>query len=237
MSKLYIYLLCEKQNKIELIKEEIKKSKIGEVFFEIGNDLTSLKSIEKKYQLVIIDIDDIGMPSEDDRLSSAMRNTYFIYLSKSMTHLLESIGYNTLGYILYHDLSILSSKINLYLKTVTTISDCYFKTEEAIQLFKFKEIVYFELNDRKITMNTLVKNYRLVNYNLKDIMHILDKRFILINRSTIINKDYIHKVNYDHSIEIRYEKNRIQLNVSNDIIGKLSLNKKRGVLHKKKHIE
>ena len=62
----------------------------------------------------------------------------------------------------------------------------------------YKSIIYIERSTilRKLIIHTKYKEYK-CNLSLRDILKILDKRFIRVSRSTIVNKDYICEINWN----------------------------------------
>ena len=62
----------------------------------------------------------------------------------------------------------------------------------------YKSIVYIKRDTklRKLIIRTKHNEY-MCNISLKDVIHLLDKRFIRVSRSIIINKDYIYEINWN----------------------------------------
>lgn len=74
---------------------------------------------------------------------------------------------------------------------------CYPYQGSIFQIY-YKSIKYItrDTKTRKLIIYTDNKIYK-CNKSIKDILKILDKRFIRISKSTIVNKDYINEINWN----------------------------------------
>ena len=74
---------------------------------------------------------------------------------------------------------------------------CYNYHGSKFQIY-FKSIKYItrDTKERKLIIYTDNKTY-MCNKSIKDIIKLLDKRFIRISKSTIINNDYINEINWN----------------------------------------
>jgi len=71
-----------------------------------------------------------------------------------------------------------------------------YKYKSCLYKIYYKSIIYLEVKERKLIINTNCKNYE-SNKTLKEMLNTLDLRFIRVSKSLIVNKDYINELNWN----------------------------------------
>lgn len=223
-----IMILCSKKDLVETIKKEIRKCIYCNLYIHHESKKENIQKERMKYLFLIIDIDEYGSISDQFKSQEKWRNTYYIYVSQNLQSCYEAIGYNVLGYLTYDQLDSFNQQFKRYLAMIMQTFDCYFKTEDGIEAYRYNEILYFEMKNRHLTMQTIYGQEYLINYRLADILKITDYRFLRINRSVILNLDYVSKITYDHIAELTFQQiqRRFKMSVQ------LHLDKKTGTLNK-----
>lgn len=226
MVKFFFHI--QKNSIYDSLEKKLRENIRGEVFISKASlfHYRMNQTLSDYCNLVIVDIDEYEILPERLRMSEDWKDTYFIYLSKDSEKSMEAYGYNILGYYLYDQLDLLTERITKLLKILSMSRDCYFKTDDGIRLFRFKDIVLIERLNRKIYLHTDRTTYRLINYNLKDIFQLLDDRFCQINQSMIVNRDKILAIHQNNEIEVKIN-GEIQILKASDK-NVLTLNKKTG---------
>lgn len=229
-----IMILCKKDELVEIIKKEIHLCIKCDIFIHQEWEIERIKKDRTKYLFMIVDIDEFGSIPNIFKSQEKWLNSYYIYLSKNTEACLKAIGYNVLGYFTYNQLKDFNQAFKSYLSIITKTFHCYFKTEDGIESFRYNEILYFEIKNRHIIMQTIYGQQHLINYKLIDILAILDQRFIRINKSVVLNMDYTNRLINSHMISIRYQQINKEFNISRKYY--FHLNKKIGSLNKITHI-
>ena len=219
-------ILCSKINFVETIKKEIRKCTHRNLYIHHEWKKDKIKNQRMKYLYLIVDIDEYGIIPDQFKTQEKWRNTYYIYISQNLQSCYRAIGYNVLGYLTYDQLDSFNSMFKSSLTMLMQTFDCYLKTEDGIESYRYNEILFFEMKNRYLTMQTIYGQVHLINYRLADILEITDHRFIRINRSVILNLDYINKITYEHIAELTFQ----QIHRSFKISKQLHLDKKTGSL-------
>lgn len=223
-----ILIVCKNEHITYLIKKNLYKNIGGELNIDYVNSFLDVKEVKNPYLLAIVHIDECRILSEKIKMSSTWKNTYFIYISKNNKKMENVFGYNAIGYFTYYQLDKMHTQLNDFLQYIACRHDCYFKTEQGIELFKYEDIILFERINRKIYMQTSYNEYRLINYNLNDLINLLDQRFKFINQSTIINKNKILSITNKHEIIIQVRTKKYYLKYSEK--KSIKINKRTGYL-------
>ncbi len=225
-----IMILCSKNDLAETIKKEIRKCIYRNLYIHHEWKKENIQKERMKYLFLIVDIDEYGNIPDQFKSQEKWRNTYYIYISRNLKSCYKAIGYNVMGYVTYDQLDSFNQQFKTYLTMIMQTFDCYFKTEDGIEAYRYNEILYFEMKNRHLMMQTIYGQEYLINYRLADILEITDYRFLRINRSVILNIDYINKITYDHLAELSFQQIQRSFKISNQ----LYLDKKTGTLHKLK---
>ena len=223
-------ILCSKNDLAETIKKEIRKCIYRNLYIHHEWKQERIQKERMKYLFLIVDIDEYGSIPDQFKSQEKWRNTYYIYISQNLNSCYKAIGYNVLGYLTYDQLDFFNRQFKTYLAMVMQTFSCYFKTEDGIESYRYNEILYFEMKNRHLMMQTIYGQEYLINYRLTDILKIMDYRFLRINRSVILNLDYVNKITYDHIAELTFKKIQRRFKISNH----LNLDKKTGTLNKLK---
>lgn len=223
-------ILCSKNDLAETIKKEIRKCIYRNLYIHHEWKQERIQKERMKYLFLIVDIDEYGSIPDQFKSQEKWRNTYYIYISQNLNSCYKAIGYNVLGYLTYDQLDFFNRQFKTYLAMVMQTFSCYFKTEDGIESYRYNEILYFEMKNRHLMMQTIYGQEYLINYRLTDILKIMDYRFLRINRSVILNLDYVNKITYDHIAELTFKKIQRRFKISSH----LNLDKKTGTLNKLK---
>ena len=227
-----IMILCRKNDLAERIKKEIRKCIYRNLYIHHEWKQERIKKERMKYLFLIVDIDEYGSMPDQFKNQEKWRNTYYIYISRNFKSCYKAIGYNVLGYLTYDQLDSFNQQFKTYFRMIMQTFDCYFKTEDGIESYRYNEILYFEMKNRHLMMQTIYGKEYLINYRLTDILEIIDYRFLRVNRSVILNVDYVNRITYDHIAELTFQQIQRRFKISNQ----LYLDKKTGTLHKLKQI-
>lgn len=223
-------ILCSNNDLAETIKKEIRKCIYRNLYIHHEWKQERIQKERMKYLFLVVDIDEYGSIPDQFKSQEKWRNTYYIYISQNLNSCYKAIGYNVLGYLTYDQLDSFNQQFKTYLAMVMQTFGCYFKTEDGIESYRYNEILYFEMKNRHLMMQTIYGLEYLINYRLTDILKIMDYRFLRINRSVILNLDYVNKITYDHIAELTFKKIKRRFKISNH----LNLDKKTGTLNKLK---
>lgn len=225
-----IMILCSNNDLAETIKKEIRKCIYRNLYIHHEWKQERIQKERMKYLFLVVDIDEYGSIPDQFKSQEKWRNTYYIYISQNLNSCYKAIGYNVLGYLTYDQLDFFNRQFKTYLAMVMQTFSCYFKTEDGIESYRYNEILYFEMKNRHLMMQTIYGQEYLINYRLTDILKIMDYRFLRINRSVILNLDYVNKITYDHIAELTFKKIQRRFKISSH----LNLDKKTGTLNKLK---
>mgnify|MGYP004514143855 CR=1 FL=1 len=209
-----IIILTKKLKLIEVIKEVVYHQLSGEIYFYTANSFSGIDDRWLSHLFfIIVDIDDCDVLSEQQKVQLKWKNIFYIYVSGSNNRIKDVIGYNVLGYFLYQDTKLLRNKIKIYQEIILSKQDCYFKTENGIQMFLYEDILYFEVKGRNVYINYRDQEIRLVNYKLYELEKMIDHRFVQVNQSVIVNTQKILCISKEHDI-ILESKNKQPIKIS-----------------------
>lgn len=193
---------CNKLKSIIELYEEYSNISIDLSIFFSGESL--YEYIKNRFEIDILFLD-INLKNMDgievgSKLRNEIRNetTQIIYLSCERNYAIDLFQNRPFDFILK---PINQKKIfNVINKYIELYSDekylFQFTFKQKLFRLPFKDILYFESNNKKIEVFSILENYRYYG-NLSDVLKILPKKqFIQIHKSIVVNYKYIYNYSY-----------------------------------------
>lgn len=168
----------------EALKEEIKDTETKKVYIldiELGGNVSGI-SIGKMIRDVDWESEIIFITNHDKMFESAHRTVYEVFDFIEKFHEFDKRFKKDIKEILKRNFD---NKMFVY-KANNVELDLYYKSILYI---------YRETEDRKLVIVTDTNKY-MVSMNIKDILPMLDSRFIQCHRSCIVNVDRVQQKNY-----------------------------------------
>lgn len=164
---------------------QIKKFSNGEEFLEYKDEV---------FELVFLD-SSIG---DEDSIIIAKKmyeiglKSVVIFISTWKETMSDAFGLNVYGYVMKEDIEERIPKMILrLLKDIDQKSYIFFKGDEESNVYCYKDILYFMIEDRKCYIQTTYGKFRIYAPTLKGIKEKLSNQFLQPNAKYIVNANYI----------------------------------------------
>jgi len=187
---------------IQIIQSIIYQAKLDESFYiDVFNSGSEFIPRVDDYKLLLLDIDMPEMNGIEVVEKIIDSSIIVIYITGHIEYIESAFNINVFRFIKKDEIHTkLPEVLKLVFERIKLNQDIYWKTPDGLLGFKYRDIVYFEINDRKCFCYTKKRKYELINKKLSDIIKSLDDWFIQINRFQIINMRYFNSYNDNHFI-------------------------------------
>ncbi len=184
-------------------KDVINKQHLTIDIFYSGQQLINHLNQSHKYDIIFLDIEMESMNGVE--VGKKIRNelndddTQIIYVSSNASYAMQLFQNRPANFLIK---PILESDIVEQLKKSVAYIDrnnliFSFTNNKDFYNISYKDIIFFESNNRKVIIHTLLENYE-IYAKLSDIMDILPSSiFFKIHKSYIINYNFIKHIDYD----------------------------------------
>ena len=191
------------------VQNILKHLKVDANFYIFSNGNTLIKNFEKNSPYCDIIFLDIDMPEINGKevarkLRILDKNFKLIFLTSYEEEALNTFQYNVIGFLpkAYIDKQ-LAETINRVIKTIKEdkldielFNISISQSRTSIMKIPLNNIMYFEIINKKIYLNTKKNVYSLHGYKFSDLLKYYNKKgFIDIHRTCIVNIQYIFSVN------------------------------------------
>ncbi len=184
-------------------KQKINKQNITIDIFYSGEQLYKHLKSSHKYDIIFLDIEmeslngvEVGKKIRNDLLDD---DTQIIYVSSNSSYAMQLFQNRPANFLIKpideKDIIEQLKKSIAYIDKNKLIFSFY-SNKEYYNL-SYKDIIYFESNNRKVIIHTLQKKYEIYS-KLSDIMDNLPSLvFFKIHKSYVINYNFIKHIDYD----------------------------------------
>ncbi len=221
----------DKQEVLNIIRQELVKAAdnlniIIETFlYTDGNEVADLICNQKEdFDILFLDIDmpDISGLEVAKKIRKSGSDIILIFISAHEQYVFESIDYSPFKYIRKNKMA---DEIEIALKRAYRRileergKSIVTKTEDGEVCLKHSDIMYFEMNDRRINIftNDMRKRVMIGRKTIKELYNELDDRnFVQIHSGCIVNTKYIdqysnHDITLDDGTRLIVSRSRIKV--------------------------